>query len=83
MTRIPRDIPLGRVLKALQSLGFHVVRSGTHIVLVRDEPDGTVTGLAIPSHRRVKGVTLLSAVTRAGVTREELAKALTGRNDDG
>ena len=69
-------------MKALGALGFQVVRKGNHIVLVRDEPDGTATGLALPNHRRIKGVTLLSAVTRAGVMREDLVEALIGRRGD-
>jgi hypothetical protein len=45
MGRFPLDAPKGRVVKALERLGFRLVREAEHIALVRDNPDGTRTPL--------------------------------------
>jgi hypothetical protein len=43
MTKFPVDALIERILAALERLGFHVVRIGNHIALLRDNPDGTST----------------------------------------
>jgi predicted RNA binding protein YcfA (HicA-like mRNA interferase family) len=43
MPKFPVDASLDRVLRALQTLGFVVVRRGNHVSLARTEEDGTVT----------------------------------------
>ena len=70
-TRFPVDAPIERVLKALYLLGFHVVREGNHIALVRDNGDGTRTPMTIPNHRRIKGSTLRTILTQAGIPRDD------------
>ena len=50
MARFPIDAPKRRVLKALEQLGFRLVRAREHISLVRDNADGTQTPLTMPNH---------------------------------
>jgi predicted RNA binding protein YcfA (HicA-like mRNA interferase family) len=57
MARFPVDASCDRVLKALERLGFQLVREGSHIAMVRENPDGTRTPLTMPNHRRIKGST--------------------------
>jgi len=56
--KFPRDAPKRKVIKALESLGFKIVRVGNHISMVRENPDGTKIPLTIPNHERIKGSTL-------------------------
>ncbi len=71
MTKFPVDAPVRDVVKAFELLGFRVVREGNHIAMVRENPDGTRTPLTMPNHRRVKGSTLRTILTQAGISREE------------
>lgn len=41
MPKFPADAPNRKVIKALQALGFRLVREGNHIAMVRVNPDGT------------------------------------------
>jgi predicted RNA binding protein YcfA (HicA-like mRNA interferase family) len=75
MPRFPKDAPKDRVTKALERLGFHVVRQHEHISMVRDNADGTQTPLTMPSHRRIKGSTLRTICTQAGITRSDFLTA--------
>lgn len=75
MTRFPADAPQRRVLRALEALGFRVVRHGAHIALVRENPDGTWTPLTLPNHRRRKASTLRTICTQAGIAREAFLAA--------
>lgn len=70
MTSFPADAPQRRVLRALQALGFRVVRRGPHIALLRENPDGTRTPLTLPHHRRLKASTLRAICSHAGISRE-------------
>jgi predicted RNA binding protein YcfA (HicA-like mRNA interferase family) len=75
VTKFPVDAPKSRVLRALGELGFHLVREREHIALVRDNADGTQTPLTIPNHPRLKGSTLRTICTQAGIPRDEFLKA--------
>ena len=71
----PADAPLGRVLKTLAALGFEVVREGNHVALQRTKPDGSTTPMTIPNHRTLKGSTLRSICTQAGISRDKFLEA--------
>jgi predicted RNA binding protein YcfA (HicA-like mRNA interferase family) len=75
MPKFPVDAPIERVIKALQMLGFHLVREGNHIAMDRENPDGTRTPLTIPNHRRIKGSTLRTILTQSGIPREDFLNA--------
>ena len=75
MARFPRDAPKQRVRKALEKLGFRLVREREHLAMVRDNDDGTQTPLTMPNHPRIKGSTLRSICTQANIPREEFLRA--------
>jgi len=59
----------------LESLGFRIVREGNHISMVRENNDGTRTPLTLPNHRLIKGSTLRTICSQAGIPRDEFLKA--------
>ena len=75
MPKFPVDAPLRKVLRALESLGFRLVREGNHIAMVHENPDGTRTPLTMPNHRRIKGFTLRTILRQSGISREEFLEA--------
>ena len=75
MARFPVDAPRDRVIKALEGVGFRLVREGNHIAMVRENPDGTRTPLTMPNHRRIKGSTLRTILTQAGIPRDAFLAA--------
>jgi len=48
--KFPTDAPIRKVLKTLEKLGFETIRSGNHIAMVRNNPDGSRTPLTLPNH---------------------------------
>jgi len=75
MSKFPVDAPIREVIRALERLGFQLVREGNHIAMVRETPDGTRTPLTMPNHRTLKGSTLRTVLTQSGISREEFLKA--------
>ena len=75
MPKFPVDAPIRRVVRALQTLGFRLVREGNHIAMQRDNPDGTTTPLTIPNHPNLKSSTLRTILTQSGIPREEFLAA--------
>jgi predicted RNA binding protein YcfA (HicA-like mRNA interferase family) len=67
------DLPVRRVIRALESVGFSYVRTkGSHAVY--RNPDGRVA--VIPQHGTVKRGTLASILRQAGLAPDEFIKLL-------
>lgn len=73
--KFPHDVPKQRVLQTFNSLGFSVIRTGNHIALERMNPDGTKTPMTIPNHETIKGSTLRTICTQAGISRDAFIEA--------
>ena len=75
MSKFPVDAPIREVVKALERLGFELVREGNHIAMVRENPDGSRAPLTMPNHRTIKRSTLRTILTQSGISREEFLQA--------
>jgi len=73
--KFPVDAPQSRVIRALEHLGFVLVREGNHIAMRRENSDGSVTPLTMPNHRRIKRSTLRTILRQSGISREEFLAA--------
>lgn len=72
--KFPVDAPKKRVVKTLEMLGFQIVREREHIAMSRQNPDGTKTPLTMPNHSKIKGSTLRTICTQAGISREDFLR---------
>ncbi len=75
MPKFPVDAPKTKVVRALEILGFGLIREGNHIAMERRNPDGTRTHLTMPNHRTIKGSTLRTIIGQCGISREEFMAA--------
>jgi len=75
MTKFPVDAPKRKVIKALEILGFRMVREREHISMMRENVDGSKTPLTMPNHPKIKASTLRTICTQARITRDEFLKA--------
>jgi predicted RNA binding protein YcfA (HicA-like mRNA interferase family) len=75
VTQFPVDAPKARVIRALERLGFRLVREREHISMARDNADGSRTLLTMPNHPRIKGSTLRAICTQAGIARNDFLQA--------
>ena len=75
MPKFPVDALKRRVVRALEALGFQMIREREHIAMLRQNPDGTRTPLTLPNHPQIKGSTLRTFCTQAGISREDFLRA--------
>ena len=75
MASFPADAPKRKVIRALESLHFRLVREREHISMLRENPDGSKTPLTMPNHLRMKASTLRTICTQAGISRDEFLQA--------
>lgn len=74
MARMPTDLSGREVRNALERAGFVFRRQrGSHMVLVRDEPQARVV---LPDHRQLRVGTLRNILNQAGLTIDELLELL-------
>ena len=73
--KFPVDAPKRNVIKTFQILGFIVIREGNHIIMERQNIDGTKTPLVLPNHSSIKSSTLRSILTQSGIQRNEFLEA--------
>ena len=64
-----------RAVKTFEALGFLVVREREHISMARENPDGSKTLLTMPNHPRIKGATLRTICSQAGIARDAFLQA--------
>jgi predicted RNA binding protein YcfA (HicA-like mRNA interferase family) len=58
MPKFPADATIRKVIATLERLGFKLIREGSHISMLRHNPDGTKTPLTRPNHPTLKKSTL-------------------------
>ena len=75
MSKFPVDAPRNKVLKALERLGFAIVREREHVSMIRENADGTRTPLTLPNHSTIKASTLRTICTQSGISREDFVAA--------
>lgn len=75
MSKFPVDAPKRKVIKALEILGFRIIRKKEHISMERINSDGTKTPLTMPNHTKIKSSTLRTICTQAGISRNDFLDA--------
>ena len=73
--KFPVDAPKSKILRALQTLGFEIVREREHISMVRQNADGGRTPLTMPNHSTLKASTLRTICSQSGIARSDFLEA--------
>lgn len=71
MAKFPVDAPIEKVIQTLEKLGFHIVRRGNHIAMLRQNADGSAIPLTLPNHRRLKSSTLRTILSHARIAKDD------------
>jgi len=74
VAKFPVDAPIRDVIRALERLGFVLVREGNHVSLARVNADGTKTTLTMPNHRTLKASTLRTILSQASIARDDFLR---------
>ena len=75
LKKFPVDAPQRRVVRALEELGFGIIREGDRVSMERKNVDGTKTPLTMPNHPKIKASTLRTLCTQASISREDFLAA--------
>lgn len=75
MPKFPVDAPKRKVIKAMELLGFRLVKEREHISMERINSDGTKIPLTMPNHLKIKASTLRTICTQAGISRDDFLNA--------
>jgi len=75
MPKFPVDATKARVVRALERLGFRIVREREHIAMSRQNADGSSTPLTLPNHPTLKASTLRTICTQSGISRDDFLNA--------
>jgi len=75
VAKFPVDAPKQKVIRALQALGFQLVREREHISMVRQNPDGSRSPLTMPNHPKLKASTLRTVCSQVGISRDQFLAA--------
>ena len=70
MSKLPRDLPARKVIRALIRAGFYIRRrrGGSHVILRRDQPFAQVV---VPDHKGLDTGTLDNILEGAGLSVDE------------
>ena len=73
--KFPIDAPRRRVIRALELLGFVIIRDHEHTSMVRQNEDGTRTPLTLPGHSTLKSSTIRTMLHQSKLSREDFLKS--------
>jgi predicted RNA binding protein YcfA (HicA-like mRNA interferase family) len=74
VAKFPVDAPIRDVIRALERLGFVLVREGNHVSMARVNADRTKTTLTMPNHRTLKASTLRTILSQASIARDDFLR---------
>ncbi len=75
ISNIPDVAPREKVVEALETLGYHIVRQGSHIAMSYSNSSGGQFPITIPDQVSYKASTLHSILNQAGIAKQDFLKA--------